>query len=71
MSDNLDSDINKPYVERYIKQATSTNNEDLKNNALYRVGTQMEIIPCDGDMNLSSEQQQTILDAADKLLKGK
>jgi len=31
----------------------------------------MEIIPCDGDMNLSSEQQQTILDAADKLLKGK
>jgi len=63
-----DSGINKKYVERYIKQAESTDSENLKNNALYRVGTQMEVIECDGDMNLSSEQQQTVIDAAKKLL---
>jgi len=62
------SEIDKPYVERYLKQATSTDNEDLKNNALYRVGTQMEIIECDGVMNLSSDQQKTVIDAAKKLL---
>ncbi len=67
----MTEDINKGYVQKYINQAKSTNNEDLKNNALYRVGTQMEIIECTGDMNLSPEQQQTVLDAADKLLKGK
>lgn len=32
-------------------------------------GTQMEIIPCDGNDKLSSEQQQTVIDAAKKLLK--
>lgn len=67
----MTEDINKGYVQKYINQAKSTNNEDLKNNALYRVGTQMEIIPCTGEMNLSPEQQQTVLDAAEKLLKDK
>ena len=62
------SEIDKPYVERYLKQATTTDNEDLKNNALCRVGTQMEIIESNGDMNLSFEQQQTVIDAANKLL---
>lgn len=67
MTDN--SGIDKPYVARYLKQAESTDNEDLKNNALYRVGTQMEIIESTGDMNLTPEQQQTIVDAAKELLK--
>ena len=62
------SGIDKPYVERYLKQAESTNSEDLKNNALYRVGTQMEIIECNGDMNLSPDQQETVINAAKKLL---
>ena len=66
MTDN--SEVDKRYVERYLKQAESTESEDLKNNALYRVGTQMEILPCDGEANLSPEQQQTIIDAAKKLL---
>lgn len=66
-----DPHANKPYVERYIKQAQSIDNEDSKNNALYRAGTQMEVIECNGDMNLTPEQQQTVLDAATKLLKGK
>lgn len=71
MSDNFDPDANKAYVERYIKQAKATDSEDLKNNALYRAGTQMEVIPCSADMNLTPEQQQIVLDAADKLLGGK
>ena len=65
-----DNGINKAYVQRYITQAESTDNEDLKNNALYRAGTQMEVIPCDGNANLTPEQQQTVLKAADKLLGG-
>jgi hypothetical protein len=63
-----DSGINKSYVERYISVANSTDNEDLKNDALYRAGTQMEVIPCNGDANLSPAQQQTVLDAANQLL---
>ena len=61
--------IDKGYVQRYIDVANSADNEDLKNNALYRAGTQMEVIECNGDHNLTPEQQQTVLDAADKLLK--
>lgn len=64
----MPEDINKSYVERYLRQARSTDNEDLQNNALYRAGTQMEVIECNGDNKLTSEQRQTVLDAADKLL---
>lgn len=67
MSDSID----KRYVEKYVTQAKNTDNEDVKNNCLYRAGTQMEVIPCDGNANLSPQQQQQVLDAADKLLGGK
>ena len=60
--------IDKAYVQKYVEKANSTNNEDLKNDALYRAGTQMEVIPCTGDNNLTPTQQQTVLDAASKLL---
>lgn len=66
----MTEDINKAYVQRYVDQANSTDNEDLKNDALYRAGTQMEVIPCTGDSNLTPEQQQTVLDAAKELLGG-
>ena len=66
----MTEDINKSYVKRYVHQARSTDNENLKNNALYRAGTQMEIIPCDGNDKLTPEQRQAVLDAADKLLGG-
>lgn len=64
----MTEDINKGYVQKYINQAKSTNNEDLKNNALYRVGTQMELIPCDGNANLTQEQQKKVCDAASLFL---
>lgn len=66
----MPEDINKAYVERQVNIALSTDNEDIKNNALYRAGTQMEVIECNGNANLTPEQQQTVLDAADKLLGG-
>ena len=64
------SEINKAYVQHYVEKANSTDNEDLKNDCLYRAGTQMEVIPCTGNNNLSPEQQQTVLDAAEELLGG-
>ncbi len=64
MADSID----KNYVSKYVEQARSTDNEDIRNNCLYRAGTQMEVIPCDGNANLSPQQQQQVLDAADKLL---
>jgi hypothetical protein len=66
----MSEDINKAYVQRYITQAESTDNEDLKNDALYRAGTQMEVIPCTGDSKLTPEQQQTVIGAANELLGG-
>ena len=66
----MPEDINKAYVSRYIAQAQETDNEDLKNNALYRAGTQMEVIDCNGNDQLTPKQQQTVLDAAEKLLGG-
>lgn len=63
-----DKDANKTYVERYILVANSTDSEEIKNNALYRAGTQMEVIPCTGDANLTPEQQHTVFEAAKELL---
>lgn len=66
----MTEDINKSYVQHYVAKATATDNEDLKNNYLYRAGTQMEVIESDGNDQLSPEQQQTVLNAASKLLGG-
>ena len=66
----MTEEINKSYVKRYVDKARSTDDQNLKNNALYRAGTQMEVIPCNGDDKLTQEQQQRVLDAADKLLGG-
>lgn len=64
----MTEDINKSYVQRYVDKARSTDDENLQNNALYRAGTQMEVIDCNGNDKLTPEQRQTVLDAADKLL---
>lgn len=52
------------YVERQLKFYSSSNSEEEKDNALYRLGTHLEVIPCNGDANLTPEQRTTILDAA-------
>lgn len=66
----MTEDINKGYVKRYVDRANATQNEAEKNNCLYRAGTQMEVITCNGNDQLTPEQQQTVLDAAKKLLEG-
>jgi hypothetical protein len=64
----MTEDINKSYVQRYIDRASTTESEAEKNNCLYRARTQMEVIDCNGNDNLSPSQQQTVLDADAKLL---
>lgn len=64
----MPEDINKSYVQRYIDRAKTTTSEAEKNNCLYRAGTQMEVIECDGNDRLTPEQQQTVLNASKKLL---
>lgn len=67
----MPENINLSYVKRYVAQALATDNEDIKNNCLYRAGTQMEVIPCDGNDKLTAEQQEIVLTAAKKLLRDK
>ncbi|BAZ19098.1 hypothetical protein NIES4071_109830 (plasmid) [Calothrix sp. NIES-4071] len=62
------SEIDKSYVAKYLEKAENTNNEAIKNDCLYRVATQMEVIPCDGNTNLSKEQQEAIVNTAKTLL---
>lgn len=54
------------YVERQVKAYESSNSEEAKDNALYRLGTYLEVIPCDGNANLDEEKRSTVLDAVQK-----
>ena len=65
------SDSNKDYVSRQIDIANTTSGEAMRDEAIYRAGTQMEVIPCTGNVKLSEADQHLVLDAADKLLRGK
>lgn len=62
------SDANKEYVAKQIHIARTTTSQAIRNDAIYRAGTQMEITPCTGEANLSASDQQQILDAADEFL---
>ncbi|MBW4600999.1 MAG: hypothetical protein KME29_15740 [Calothrix sp. FI2-JRJ7] len=62
------SEIDKNYVEKYLTKAENTDNEAIKNDCLYRVGTQMEVILCDGNTELSPAEQQAIINTARCLL---
>ena len=66
-----DPTANKDYISKQIEIAKNTDSEAIKNDALYRAGTQMEAIECDGNSNLSDEQQENILGAALRFLRGK
>ncbi len=66
----MTEDINKSYVQRQVSRANTTKSEAERKNCLYRAGTQMEVIPCSGNDNLTPEQQQKVLDAANRLLGG-
>ena len=54
------------YVERQMKFYESADSESSENNALYRIGTYLELeaVPCNGNADLTNEQRTIILDAA-------
>ncbi len=62
--------VNKTYVSKYLEQAQSTDNEEKKKDALYRVGTHLEVIPCTGNTDLSLLEQQRVIQAATEALGG-
>jgi hypothetical protein len=53
------------YVERQIKFYESATTKEAENDALYRLGTHLELkaVPCNGNANLTNEQREIILDA--------
>jgi hypothetical protein len=54
------------YVERQLKFYETALSEEAKDDALYRLGTHLELetVPCNGNANLTEEQRTTILNAA-------
>jgi hypothetical protein len=54
------------YVQRQLKFYEAANSEEAQDNALYRLGTYLELesVPCNGNANLTDEQRTEILDAA-------
>ncbi|MGI2909026.1 hypothetical protein [Tolypothrix sp. VBCCA 56010] len=54
------------YVERQLKFYEVASSEEAKDNALYRLGTylELEFVPCNGSANLTLDRRTTILDAA-------
>jgi hypothetical protein len=54
------------YTEKQLQHYEDAKSEAAQNDALYRLGTYLEVIKCDGNNNLTPEQRDTVLDAAKK-----
>jgi len=57
------------YTQRQLDNYEKANSEAGKDNALYRLGTHLEVIPCNGNDRLTPEQRETVLDAAKQEVK--
>jgi hypothetical protein len=58
------------YTEKQLKNYETAPCEAAKDTALYRIGTHLEVIECDGnDTNLTPEQRQIVLDAVEEAKK--
>jgi hypothetical protein len=53
------------YIEKQLKHYENAPVEAAKDDALYRLGTYLEVIPC-GNENLTTEQRDNILETANK-----
>lgn len=51
-------------TEKQVQHYNNAKSEAEKDDVLYRLGTHLEVIPCDGNANLTQEQRDTVLDAA-------
>jgi hypothetical protein len=52
------------YIEKQLQHYENAKSETAKDDALYRLGTHLEVLPCDGNATLTDEQRDTVLDAA-------
>ncbi len=52
------------YTEKQVQHYNNAKSEAEKDDVLYRLGTHLEVIPCNGNANLTQEQRDTVLDAA-------
>jgi len=52
------------YTEKQLNHYEKANSQAEKDDVLYRLGTHLEVIPCDGNAKLTPEQRDTVLDAA-------
>jgi hypothetical protein len=62
--------INTAYIRKYLERAESATSDEQRKDALYRVGTHLEVIPCTGNTDLSPLQQQRVIEAATQALGG-
>ena len=51
------------YVERQMRLYQQSQTEEQQDDHLYRAGTDMGVIPCDGNSQLTPEKRQAVLDA--------
>ncbi|MBW4598719.1 MAG: hypothetical protein KME29_03795 [Calothrix sp. FI2-JRJ7] len=51
------------YTEKQLQIHDSNDSQAVKDDALYRLGTHLEVIPC-GEDKLTNEQRETILNTA-------
>lgn len=56
------------YVEKQIGRLAQATSEAEKADILYRVGTHLEVIPCDGNADNARANWYPILDAAEKAI---
>jgi hypothetical protein len=55
------------YTEKQVQHYDNAKSEAERDDVLYRLGTHLEVIPyqeCNGNVELTQEQRDTILDAA-------
>jgi ribosome maturation protein Sdo1 len=54
------------YTEKQLQHYENAKTESAKDDALYRIGTHLEIheevLPCNGNANLTQEQRDAVLD---------
>lgn len=58
------------YVEKQTRELESATSEAYENHLLYKLGTYLEVIPCNGNAADAANHKQEILDTAQEVLKG-
>jgi hypothetical protein len=51
------------YVEKQLEFYEKATSQEAKDDALYRLGTHLEVIPSDANSSLTPEKREIVLDA--------